>query len=175
MRISKGMIGVAAAAAAMAMAGGVAWAGTSAWQGDPPVKTGGWRPIGVDAKAMVMVEGDGIERHGNEARMWVAIVFSEAQTASSGPYSALLTRSSFDCQAHTWHPINMQTLNETGATLTTVDVSTVAAAAAGPDSGQAKLLGIACDPTSLGDAPKMDDLMIARQAFVQMVQEGKIK
>ena len=158
-RVSKILAG---AAAALAMAGGVAMAATSAWQGEAPVHNAGWQVVSLDKDALILFEGDGIERHGNEARMWVAVLFSKPRDNGGKSYSMLLARNSFDCSAKTWRPVTMQTLDASGSVVETKDLSSVAAQAA--DGGQEALLDKACNPKSVAADEKMEDVVIAQSA-----------
>jgi hypothetical protein len=171
MRVSKLLAGVSVASS-LILAAGAAWAATSAWQGDPPLKEGGWRVISVDKSSLIMIEGDGIERRGNEARMWVALLFPQPQTGSSKPYSVLLARSSFDCSAKTWRPITLETLDANGAVVSNVDATSKPSEPA--EGFQADLLAKACNPSTL-DVKKMDDVMGVHGAYVSMVADGSIK
>lgn len=173
MRISKRLAALGAVAAIAITAGMAQAAPTSAWQGEPPMKDGGWHAVSVDTTALIMADSEGAERHGSEARMWVAILFNDPQDSKGGAYSALLTRSSFDCSAQTWHPLHMRTLDAGGGVLASFDASSAPVAKA--DGGQEKLLAIACNPASVGaDSPAMNDLMVAREAYVELVKDGKI-
>jgi hypothetical protein len=167
------MIAGAAVAASLTMAGGVASAATSAWQGEAPLKNAGWQVVSVDKDALVMFEGDGVERHGVEARLWVALLFSKPQDSNGGAYSVMLVRNSFDCQAKTWRPITLQTLDASGAVLDTVDASSKGPVAA--EGTNATLLEKACTPTAAKPDDKMDDLLAAQMAYLALIKDGKIK
>ena len=163
----------AGAAAALAMAGGVAMAATSAWQGEAPLRNAGWQVMSVDATALIMFEGDGVERHGSEARMWVALLFSKPQDNGGKSYSMLLARNSFDCNAKTWRPVTVATFDAAGNPVESKETSS--AAAQKVDGVQAEMLDKACNPKTVADDDKMTDVLIAHAAYLQLIEQGKIK
>lgn len=164
---------IAGAAAALTLTGGAAFAAPSAWQGDAPMHNANWMMVSGDKEALIMYENDGIERHGSEARMWVALLFSQPQGSGDKAYSILLARNSFDCSAKTWKPITMIALNASGSVVDTKDLTGSQAQAA--EGGSATIMDKACAGSVSSGSDKLDDIVIAHAAYLQLVADGKIK
>lgn len=157
---------VTIATAAFAVAGG-AWAATSAWQGDPPITDGGgWKIADIGAATVVVIDSDGIERRGDEARAWVAVLFLEPQKDEGRTVAILMARNSYDCRTGTWKTVSKRQLDEAGRVVSGGDVIPGQPKVA--EDLQAKLLKAVCEPASL-DGDKMTDLVVARDAFVKVM------